>query len=70
MAYQDDFDAQNMPGIDPGPVPAPEPPEPEPIPAPGPDPDPEPYPGPIPTPQPVTRKGHPTLEEFTAGWRA
>jgi hypothetical protein len=72
MARQDDFDAQNMPGIDPGPLPAPEPPEPEPIPAPGPppEPDPEPYPGPIPAPQPVTRKGHPTLEEFTAGWRA
>lgn len=72
MARQDDFDAQNIPGIDPGPLPAPEPPEPEPIPAPGPppEPDPEPYPGPIPAPQPVTRRGHPTLEEFTAGWRA
>lgn len=72
MAHQDDIDAQNMPGIDPGPLPAPEPPEPEPIPAPGPpnDPDPQPYPGPLPAPQPLTRKGHPTLEEYTAGWRA
>ncbi|HET7348515.1 MAG TPA: methyltransferase domain-containing protein [Acidobacteriaceae bacterium] len=72
MARQDEIDAQNLPGIDPGPLPAPEPPEPEPMPAPGPspEPDPQPYPGPMPTPQPVTRRGHPTLEEFTAGWRA
>lgn len=72
MARKDDIDAQNVPGIDPGPLPAPQPPEPEPIPAPGPPPeaDPQPYPGPLPAPQPVTRKGHPTLEEFTKGWRA
>lgn len=73
MARNHDMNAQRIPGIDPGPVPTPEPPsEPEPVPAPGPPPEPDPqtYPGPIPAPQPVTRKSHPTLEEFTAGWRA
>jgi ubiquinone/menaquinone biosynthesis C-methylase UbiE len=73
MASRDETKAQRIPGIDPGPVPTPEPPEtPQPVPAPGPppEPDPQPYPGPIPTPQPVTRKGHPTLDEYTAGWRA
>ncbi|HEV2276589.1 MAG TPA: class I SAM-dependent methyltransferase [Acidobacteriaceae bacterium] len=72
MGHKDEMNAQRIPGIDPGPVPSPEPPEPEPIPAPGPapEPDPQPYPGPIPAPQPVTRKGHPTLDEYTAGWSA
>ena len=73
MAQQNDMDVQRTPGIDPGPVPTPEPPDvPEPVPAPGPppEPDPQPYPGPMPTPQPVTRKGHLTLDEYTAGWRA
>ena len=72
MGHRDDMKAQRVPGIDPGPVPNPDLPEPEPIPAPGPspEPDPQPYPGPIPAPQPVTRKNHPTLDEFTAGWTA
>lgn len=73
MARQNDIETQRIPGIDPGPIPSPEPPDvPEPVPAPGPspEPDPQPYPGPMPTPQPVTRKGHLTLDEFTAGWRA
>lgn len=73
MAQHDDMDVQRTPGIDPGPVPTPEPPDvPEPVPAPGPppEPDPQPYPGPLPTPQPVTRRGHLTLDEYTAGWRA
>ena len=72
MALRDEINAQRIPGIDPGPVPSPELPEPEPVPAPGPapEPDPQPYPGPIPTPQPLTRKGHPTLDEYTAGWSA